>query len=436
MTLPRPVAWVVAALTTFTLGAPLAACSSASDPCDEAVAAAAACGMPMDEATCEALPVNDRQAVADGLSKLTCESDNDPTPDVATCQAAGWPCPAALGPAPSGKAPANAMVFVSGISDAAAFDWHPAILRAVVDGSHANVVHAVLPPFTSRDERAASLWSTLLANGAGTEGTRFNLVCYAVGGIDCRYLASPAGLFATDPDTYATVNAAIASVTTMDTPHLGTQVADAAVLALEAGSQNDLLAALGVALPGNIGTLASAAGIDGGALAGLSGGIVSGALLDSFRALSLSAESTASAALVDGDGIVYQSFAGVSHVGADAAHPAAADVASHCVDAKGELAFFGGASAATLVDAMQAPLVATSPFGGAYLDANGATVSGPTDGMIAVDSAKWGTFRGCLPTDHYHVVGQIGRTGQDVRTGFDAPRFYTWLAGDLAAQGL
>ena len=435
MSRARPIAWLASFAWTMAaaLCVALPACSSAADPCDEAVAAAAACGMPMDEATCEALPVNDRQAVGDGLSKLTCESDNDPTPDTATCQAAGWPCPAALGPAPSGQAPKNAMVFVSGISDAASFDWHPAILRAVVDGSHANVVHAVLPAFTSRDERAASLWSTLLANGAGASGTggpRFNLVCYAVGGIDCRYLASPAGLFASDPDTYATVNAAIASVTTMDTPHRGTQVADAAVLALEAGSENDLLAALGVALPGNVGTLL---GSDAGSL---SGGIVSGALLDSFRALSLVAESTASEALVDGDGIVYQSFAGVSHVGADAAHPAAADVAAHCVDAKGAPAFFGGAAAASLVDAMQIPLVATSVFGGAYLDTNGATVSGPTDGMIAVDSAKWGTFRGCLPTDHYHVIGQIGRKGQDVRTGFDAPRFYTWLAGDLAAQGL
>ena len=60
----------------------------------------------------------------------------------------------------------------------------------------------------------------------------------------------------------------------------------------------------------------------------------------------------------------------------------------------------------------------------------------PTDGMVSVDSAKWGHFRGCIPADHYHVIGQLRRSVKDVYTGFDAARFYGWLANDLAGRGL
>ena len=69
-------------------------------------------------------------------------------------------------------------------------------------------------------------------------------------------------------------------------------------------------------------------------------------------------------------------------------------------------------------------------------NATGETTVSPTDGMVSVQSAQWGKFRGCIPSDHYHVIGQVQRSAADVYTGFDAGRFYGWVANDLAGRGL
>ena len=78
----------------------------------------------------------------------------------------------------------------------------------------------------------------------------------------------------------------------------------------------------------------------------------------------------------------------------------------------------------------------TAPFGSTSRDDKGAIVLSPSDGMVSVESAKWGEFRGCLPADHYDVIGQIGHTTRDGRTGFDAPLFYRYVASSLAEKGL
>jgi triacylglycerol lipase len=60
----------------------------------------------------------------------------------------------------------------------------------------------------------------------------------------------------------------------------------------------------------------------------------------------------------------------------------------------------------------------------------------PADGLVAVSSARFGLFRGCLPADHYDLVGRLADRGPDPVTGFDAARFYAALALDLAERGL
>jgi triacylglycerol esterase/lipase EstA (alpha/beta hydrolase family) len=239
------------------------------------------------------------------------------------------------------------------------------------------------------------------------------LVCYAVGGLDCRTLASAKGLFSGDPDTYAIVRQSIASITTISTPHRGTRVADASVIALETGTQSDLIESItGLDVPTSI---------------------ASGALLDSLRAITLDAASRRSAILTDGDGIYYQSFAGVSHVAGDANAPTVSDVTTACgLDSSGAVNITGGTGT---IDFMQPQLWVTAPLGGASEDDSGNISVSPTDGMVAVESAKWGTFRGCIPSDHYHVIGQLHRSSRDVMTGFDAGRFYSWLVNDLASKG-
>jgi triacylglycerol lipase len=112
----------------------------------------------------------------------------------------------------------------------------------------------------------------------------------------------------------------------------------------------------------------------------------------------------------------------VSHVGGNTTRTVVAKIGRDCVDDAGELLLYGPEEAH---DAMHELLLVSAPFGGS-----------PTDGMIEVKRAKWGLFRGCLPADHYDVIGQIAHTTRDPITGFDAPRFYRWLVSDLAKRGL
>lgn len=402
----------------FALGlcalAALSACQADDDACVAAVSMSDSCGTPLTKAECKKLDAKDAQALLTSLAAMRCsDADGQLTPSLATCKLAGWPCPAAIGPAPVKQAPKYPIVFVGGIDGHAELDWNPAVLAAVADGTGAHVVHATLPSWASREERAGALWSTLQARGAGTSGQKFNLVCYAVGGLDCRALVSPNGIFRGDAATLAQVKNSVASITTIATPHHGTRVADAAVIALQTGTQADLVKAVtGIEIPGSIS---------------------SGALVDALSSLTLDGASRASAKLVDAEGVYYQSFAGVSHMTGDADVPATTDVLAACGDA--DDAKRAGFDAA-LTDHMQPTLIVTAPFGGASMKDDGEVTVTPTDGMVSVDSAKWGHFRGCIPADHYHVIGQLRRSAKDVYTGFDAGRFYSWVASDLAGRGL
>ncbi len=59
--------------------------------------------------------------------------------------------------------------------------------------------------------------------------------------------------------------------------------------------------------------------------------------------------------------------------------------------------------------------------------------AGANDGIVPVDSAKWGDYRGTIPADHFDEVGQLlGVTGPN----FDHLAFYRELARDLAESGL
>ena len=80
--------------------------------------------------------------------------------------------------------------------------------------------------------------------------------------------------------------------------------------------------------------------------------------------------------------------------------------------------------------------LALVPFADVVGKRDGDRPSLPNDGLATVASAKWGTFRGCIPADHIEQLGQHSLPDVNVRTGFDIARFYTNVAGDLAEQGL
>ncbi len=58
-------------------------------------------------------------------------------------------------------------------------------------------------------------------------------------------------------------------------------------------------------------------------------------------------------------------------------------------------------------------------------------ITGPNDGLVAVESARWGHFRGCVRADHLDQVGQL----LGVVDSFDFRRFFRDHAQFLADQG-
>lgn len=250
------------------------------------------------------------------------------------------------------------------------------------------VVVAAVPPYDAPAVRARHLARFVDEALAASGAARVNVVAHSMGGLDARVLISALGY-----------GDRVASLTTISSPHRGTRVADVA-LRLLPGAADDALDAL-----------ASAWGRTYSDVAG-----------DSHvrAALAALAEANApafNAAHPNDRRVYYQSWAGVSSVGGI---PGPRD-ATAC----GGLLLRHPRRA----DALDPTLV---PM--AVLTAHGAELR-PNDGMATVESAKWGTFRGCVPADHLDEVGQVRDQGMDRRTGFDHLRFYRTIAFDLASRG-
>ncbi len=408
----------VLALVAISAGTPGCA-SSNEDSCGQLRSALKKCGMPVVELDCGRIDRTSQEGLLSRLGKQGCQGVSDADADgnavdPRLCALARWSCPDSPTPTPAQAVTKYPVVFVSGIDGSPAFDWNPRILEAVKkSGSSAHHV-GVLPWATTR-ERGADLWASLETLRQRLDGKKLNLVCYAVGGLDCRYVASPGGLMKGNAKGFAAVQSTIASVTTISTPHRGTRVAEAALSALKSGTANELLQTLvGAGIEGTLAIPDDAA------------------LGRTLEGLTLAAALKLNAELTDGEGIEYQSWAGVSHVLGKTSTASEESIRAHCTDTEGSLLFQRHKDTR---DAMSELLWITTPFGGTSLNDNGAVVQSPTDGMVSVESAKWGTFRGCIPADHYDVIGQIGHTTRDPLTGFDAPRFYRYLAGDLATRG-
>ncbi|MCA9664753.1 MAG: hypothetical protein KC503_04165 [Myxococcales bacterium] len=382
------------------------ACDAPSDVCAKLPERLRRCDLPAPRVDCSLLDDDEQRFVADQVDGLNCERAIDPTSgrvDERLCRLFGWPCPDALYPEPQAGYTRHTLLFVSGIDGSPTFDWHPRILEALRKLGYA-VRHVRLSPWADRRQRAFDLWQVVESQpGSG----KVNLICWAVGGLDCRYMVSPGGLFADDANKQQQVASRVASITTISTPHYGTEVARVAQTALQ-GDAKALLAAW-------VGSSSGAA---------LSQGSIDRALAE----LTPEALAQLNAHVVDEPSIPYFSWAGVSAIGGNEQLLDLAAVTKVCTDDTGHLLFEH-----TAHDSLNELLLLGAPFAGSLPSP---LVSGPHDGLVAVASARWGTFRGCVPADHYDMVGQIGSFGVDPRSGFDAARFYANLAADLAARGL
>ncbi len=388
----------------FIVIASVLGCVAEPPPCEDVAARLVTCDLEPDALACDVLTPAQQEGLYDRLVDKGCEglwSDDGRHVDARACAAFAWDCPA---PLPSQNTPARPrfpVVFVSGIDASEIFDWNPSVPERIESELGAPAYTVVLPSWSPTEVRATALLSAL----EDLPGERFNLVCWAVGGIDCRYLVSPGGLFADDPAGLNRAAGMVASVTTIATPHRGTDVANAALSATFDTSGTLLATLLG---PG-----------------GLSGYRAEEVVRSTLEGLTNEAMNGFNAVVIDHPGVHYQSWAGVSYAGGQPLYPSEAEVLRWCPDAPVEVH-----------DAMTGLLWATAPFSTRTVDRFGGAVVSPSDGMISVDSARWGDFLGCVPADHYDVIGRLGDYGPDPRTGFDAGAFYVDVASALAMEGL
>ena len=311
------------------------------------------------------------------------------------------------------------ILLVNGIDLSPNFRWSARIVETMrVAGGH-DVYLAIDRPYDLPERRAHDLWATVQEIREITGSPKVNLICHSLGGLDCRYLVSPAGLHWEVPASHADIVDAVASVTMVGTAHRGTRAADAVLGYLPDADGGQAIEAMATFL----GDWFTDAALTGDTH-----------LVAAMGSLSRSAMLAFNADVIDADGVYYQSWAGFSRPrgAADPAYDRALLAACAASDDEDGLALFSGDH-----DYLHVSLAPLALITGATEDDAGevGTDEAPNDGLVTVESARWGKFRGCLPADHMEQLGQRNLPDVNVRTGLDVAWFYAAIAADLAARG-
>ena len=396
-------------------------------------------GEPVDQqARCESLNRQLRQCLGDDLPALRCAGISDA--DIASltaalgqtlceslvdavpldgdlrstyCRLFGEGCIPATHGAPTFRPTRYPLVLVNGIDVSPNFRWSARIVETLGQKGGHQVFLAIDRPYDIPQRRALDLWQRIREVRAETGAERVNLICHSLGGLDCRYLVSPAGLHWEVEASHPEIVEAVASITTVGTAHHGTRVADIVLGYLPTGEAVESLDALASFIGDWFTDEALAQDAH---------------LTEAIASISQSQARAFNAQIVDAEGIYYQSWAGFSRPGGTATAEFDDLLFEHCV-ADGEedgLRFFSGSH-----DYMHVSLGPLSEVTGE--DQTGNLL--PNDGLVTVEAARWGTFRGCLPADHMEQLGQRNLPDVNVRTGIDIAWFYAEVATDLAARG-
>jgi triacylglycerol lipase len=245
-------------------------------------------------------------------------------------------------------------------------------------------------PFNDSTYRGTQLIERIEAVLAETGHAKVNIIGHSQGGLDARVVAS------LRPDL-------VASVTTFATPHQGTEIADV-VLKLVANQEAqkfvDWLVKLAAA------PLYDQAGQET-------------ALSKPMYEFSQPGIAAFNATYSDRASVLYYSLAGRSdwHLGGLACN--VADAPAFVADWK---------STKDPID----PLLSLTE---AMLD-GGLGDPYPNDGLVRVESAKWGRFLGCLPADHLDQIGHLFGDSPGLGNGWKHRDFYADLIAFLRQQGL
>lgn len=244
----------------------------------------------------------------------------------------------------------------------------------------------VAPPYATSEVRAEAIAKQIDQILLRTGKAKVNLVGHSQGGLDARVLASPAGLAYGDR---------IASVTTVATPHRGSRTADATlrlISSLSASEVDRVTNALVKVLQRTVYDL----DVDADLRAQVTQ-LSEAYMRDVFNPK-----------YVDAPGVVYRSYAGRSNLRLG------------LVDCEG--ATYPNPTA---VDPAQPLLAPSASFleEGILLKVN--------DGLVTVQSAKWGQFEGCVPADHFKQVGHLGPAAT-----FDHRGLFRDIVARLRSSGL
>ncbi len=249
------------------------------------------------------------------------------------------------------------------------------------------VVEAQVPPYESSDVRAKTLAAVVDDTLKTYNACKVNIIGHSQGGIDGRALIS--GL------RYGNK---VASLVTISTPHRGTEIADV-VAGLVPGFSYDVINAILKAVSG----LTDAPG--------------SPNLKNALVQLTTPGMQRWNAANPDDPAVRYYSVAGRS---------AGRVASSECAGGT-----WGNSSRVDLLD----PLLVL-PAGVFAIYSDNPLVPRVNDGLVTVQSAKWGKFLGCVPADHLDEVGQIGHLFPDVVSGFSHKELFRKIVAELRKDGL
>lgn len=249
-----------------------------------------------------------------------------------------------------------------------------------------SVFVTVAPAFDTSDVRADAIAPQIERILARTGKRKVNLIGHSQGGLDARILASPAGHGLGDR---------IASITTISTPHRGSAVADA------------VLAAVAPLPDGPVDTFLEA--------------FLS---LMQITAYDLQADPHVRAQVtmlterymnevfnptfVDDPRVAYRSYAGRTNLRTG-------------VFDCGDATYPNDPFSLDLAQPALAPL-ASYLEGGLALRVN--------DGLVTVDSARWGTFEQCVAADHLKEVGHVAPLDD-----FDAASMFRTIVARLRDEG-
>jgi triacylglycerol lipase len=258
-----------------------------------------------------------------------------------------------------------------------------------------HVVHsAQVAPYKGVPERAAQLATHIdaaqreCAAKPGCDASKVHIIAHSMGGLDSRYVISKLGY-----------GDRVASLSTISTPHRGSNIADV------------LLKIIPDNFDGAVNAMASVWGRTFTERDLAEGSDLKAAL----SSISEKTTVTFNEDVKNDPRVTYLSWAGVSNI-IGIPNPKDNEACEGRLQTR-----------LSIRDGMDPTLVLASPF-----VAHGRELR-PNDGMVTVESAKWGKFMGCIPADHLDEVGQP-KDGRHPLTGFSHVEFYRKMASSLDAE--